>query len=278
MRETQKRRTTAGGAREGPYRGTAKRPRAKRKRRKLTRAGRMLVFICILLALVCISGAAIWLLLPVGAVTISGKTPYQQEKVLQVSGIAVGDRLFGVNKRKTTRLLETNLPYISSASVSWRLPNTLILRLNKDTPIAAVPRAGGFAVLDAQGKVLEIPANLQALPNLPTVTGPDTGASAPGQTLNNAEKAKLTAAVSLLQAIKAAGIAQVTSVDVHDAYQITFGYQNRITVLVGTSADFDEKLKFASYMLTQQLLATDKGTLDVSHAAQSNQAVFSPAS
>lgn len=278
MQGKRTRRAAPRNAREGPRRRPAAKQQAvrRKKRRKLTKTGRLVVLIGILVLLACVSVGGIWLVLPVGSVAITGKTPYTQEKILQVSGISAGDRLFGVDKQKTARLLKTNLPYISDVMVSWRLPNTLVLRLQKAAPSAAVPRAGGFAILDAQGKVLEIAANLQAFPNLPTVTGPDTGTFAPGQTLNAPGKAKLEAAVTLLNDAKAAGIQQVTSADVHDEYQVSFGYQNRITVVIGTSADLDEKLRFAAYMLTKQLQASDKGTLDVSKAAQSNRAVFSP--
>lgn len=274
------RRTASHNARERPDRRTAAKARAAspKKRRRLSKAGRLLATVGVLLLIVCAIGGAVWLILPVGAVKVIGKTPYTQEKIMQVSGISVGDRLLGVDERKTARLLETNLPYISKVSVLWRLPNTLVLQLQKATPIAAVPRTGGFAILDQQGKVLEIAANLQAFPNVPAVTGPDVGAYNPGQTVRTAAKGKLAAALTLLNDAKAAGIAQVTSADVHDQYQITFGYQNRITVLVGTSADIEEKMRFAAYMLTKQLQASDKGTLDVSQTVLRNQAVFSPAS
>lgn len=277
IREQERRRSAQRNTRGRNSRVTKAKPKARRKRRRLSRAGRLVVLACTLLALALAAGAGVWLVLPVGTVSVTGQAPYPREKVLQVSGITAGDRLFGVDKKKTARLLETNLPYISSVSVSWRLPDTLVLHLVKAVPVAAVPRAGGYAVLDAAGKVLETPANLQAFPGLPTVTGPDAGPLTPGQVMTAAGKAKMASAVSLLRAIKAAGIPQVTSVDVHDSFQITFGYQNRITVLIGTSADFDEKLRFAAYMLTKQLLSSDTGTLDVSKAAQNNQAVFSPA-
>lgn len=271
------RRPAPQSARSRSRRAAAAKPQVRRKRRKLSRAGRLVVLVCVLLALAVAAGAAVWLILPVGAVTVTGQTSYPREKILQVSGVTVGDRLFGVDKKKTARLLEANLPYIASASVSWRLPDTLVLHLTKAVPVAAVPRTGGYTVLDAEGKVLETPADLKAFPGVPSVTGPDVGSLTPGQALGKPAQAKLASAVMLLRAVKAAGIPQATSVDVHDPFQITFGYQNRITVLIGTSADLDEKLRFAAYMLTKQLLSSDTGTLDVSKAAQSNQAVFSPA-
>lgn len=272
------RRAASPSARERPGRRPVAKARhaPRKKRRRLSKAGRFLVTVGVLLLILCVIGGAVWLILPVGAVKVIGKTPYTQEKVLQVSGVSTGDRLFGVDKQKTARLLKTNLPYISGASVSWRLPNTLVLHLQKATPVAAVSRTGGFAILDAQGKVLEIAPNLQAFPNVPAVTGPDVGAYHPGQTVQTAAKAKLADAVTLLNDAKAAGIAQVTAADIHDEYQITFGYQNRITVLIGTSADIEEKMKFAADMLLKQLQASDKGTLDVSQAVLRNQAVFSP--
>lgn len=266
-------------AREGPpsrCRAAVKRYGRQKKRRKLSRAGRFVVLAVVLLALICICSVAAWAALPIGSVAIDGKVPYTRAQILQVCGISSGDRLFGVDKQKTARLLETNLPYIADVSVSCNLPGTLVLHLQKAVPVAAVAKTGGFAILDGKGKVLEAAANLQAYPNLPVVTGPDAGSAVPGQYLKAGAKAKLASAASLLQAVKTAGITQVTAVDVHDVYQITFVYQNRITVLVGTMADLDDKLKFGAYMITKQLLATDKGTLDVSQSAQSNQAIFSP--
>lgn len=254
---------------------------ARKKRRRLSRAGRRLLFCGLAVLLLAAGAAAAWTFLPVQEVRVEGRTPYPGEQVLQAAraaGVAPGGRLFGVDRHHAAQRLAASLPYIGQASFSWQPPLTLVLRVQQDAPAAAVARKDGYALVDASGKVLEIAPDLSAHAGLTAVAGPDYGTAAPGQTPGAAVRQKLTQALSLLAGARKNGIKDVNSADAGDPYQLSFVYQGRVTVVVGTSADLEQKLVFAAHMLSKELGASERGTLDVSQVPQNGRAVFSPSS
>ena len=66
-------------------------------------------------------------------------------------------------------------------------------------------------------------------------------------------------------------LADVTRIEFADTEQVTFLYQDRISVLLGTLNDLDYKLDRARYMLNNEdgkgCAATDTGRLDFSHVS-----------
>ncbi len=251
--------------------------RKKRRRKRLTSAGRVTVAVLAVFLLAAAVMGGLWVFLRVGKVSVEGKSRYSAAQICAASGIQTGSRLFGVDKSAVSTKLRSALPYIQNVTLSWRLPDTLVLRVRSDTAFAAIARAsGGYAVVDKEGKVLETPADLQGFSGLSTVTGPDASKLSTGQSLSAAGKASLSTAVSIMKTFRAAGVKQITGVDVHNRYQITFTYQNRITVLIGTSEALDVKGRYAADMLNKELGSADKGTLDVSRSGENSQAIFTP--
>ena len=261
------------------HRAQAKRrppARQKRARRRLSRAGRRLAALLVCAALLLAGGAAAWWLLPVQSVTVEGKTPYTAAAVTQAAGIQTGARLFGVNRRAVAARLTAALPYVGQAAVVWNPPLGLTLHLTAAAAAAAVQRTDGYALVSADGKLLEVVKDLSAHTGLPVLTGPDYSKAKAGETPSAAAK-KVTQALALAKKAKAAGISGVTAVDVSDRYELRFTVQSRVTVTLGTSASLADKLRFAAYMLKKELGASETGTLDVSQVPSSSRAYFTPA-
>jgi cell division protein FtsQ len=64
-------------------------------------------------------------------------------------------------------------PQVREVEIDRRLPGTLIVRVRENMPVALVPVAKGFAVLDGQGKQLPIDPSATAL-DLPILASRDT--------------------------------------------------------------------------------------------------------
>ena len=56
----------------------------------------------------------------------------------------------------------------------------------------------------------------------------------------------------------------IYGIDISNSANIELNYDNRITIILGLPEDVGYKLRTAKAIITQELAATDKGTLDVS--------------
>ncbi|HCC00253.1 MAG TPA: hypothetical protein DEP42_03410 [Ruminococcaceae bacterium] len=248
----------------------------KKKRRRLTRSGRI-VLRGVALILVVVIGIVIFrAAFPVGNVVIEGKVPYTTERILQAGNIKKGDQFFGVNTKQITSRLESLLPYVGEAKASVHFPNTVVIQLTQATPVFAVADGSSYALTDDEGKVLQVVTDLQPYSNVASVAGVSVNSLQPGQSIGAKTMSLYRTAVSILKTLNSAGVKQITSVNVSNQYQISFAYQGRVTVIVGTTADMDTKLQYATYILSKQLSSSDKGTLDVSQTAQNGTTIFTP--
>lgn len=105
--------------------------------------------------------------LDVRRVEISGATLVAPHEVLRVSGIRAGSSLFD-ERTAWENALEAH-PVISAARVSWRLPNTLRVRVVEERPVALV---AGETLTPATAAGTLLPVDPSAVPlDLPIVPG-----------------------------------------------------------------------------------------------------------
>lgn len=71
-----------------------------------------------------------------------------------------------------TRARLERLPWIRTARVSRRLPDTLVIEVTERVPAAIWQTPNGLALIDAEGVVLE-PVRTEAMPDLPRLIGAD---------------------------------------------------------------------------------------------------------
>jgi hypothetical protein len=85
-------------------------------------------------------------------------------------------------------------------------------------------------------------------------------------------------AAEILSGFKSNQINKITSINVSNDYEIKANFDGRIDILIGTTSDLSNKLKFAAYLLKNKddISDSDKGLLDVSQSAQSNKVSFIP--
>lgn len=91
-------------------------------------------------------------------VIVEGRTLTLQKEILDILNIRRGDSIFSCSLLNTRQALEA-LPWVRSASVQRRLPDTLYIRLSERHPVALWQNKGIMYLVDDQGKILEnVPA------------------------------------------------------------------------------------------------------------------------
>lgn len=103
-------------------------------------------------------------------VSVEGRHMTAGEDILGAIGIAQGEALLAFEPAAARERLES-LPWVKEATVERRLPATIFVHLVERTPIAVFQMpAGGFALVDADGSVIE--TDVSAFGALPVIAGP----------------------------------------------------------------------------------------------------------
>ena len=239
---------------------------------------------------------------------------YSEEAILSALGVPMGVNLFDFSLREKEQQMALALPYLETIQLRRSLPGTLVIRVTPAREAYQMRCAGGWAVLSQGLKVLKVqPEEPQGLlsiegmeplhpaAGMPLVLDlPVQGSEAPGSasqeqsTSQNVPQSqsepetqtttpRLDTLEKLLAGLEPEGLIHgVCSIDLSDLNEITFVYENRVRVLLGTINTLDYKMEWARYILLNQkgdgLQHGDRGRLDISHvrADGSIQPLFTP--
>ena len=239
--------------------------------------------------------------------------PYAEEAITAALGVAVGDQLYSFSAQEKAQELALEFPLLETVEVYQHIPSTVIVRVQPAVATYCVQTAAGWATLSEQFKVMEL-SNTQPS-GLLSILGLDVQTPVPGTFLqldmpsatakpteqpdssdSSSSSAEATPAPTaepqdrsgdllllrqILKQLQEEGLLDsVTQLDMTDLNQMSFTYDGRIKVLLGTSNNLTYKIQFTQAILTSPdgLSATDTGTLDVSNIREDGtiRPVFSP--
>ena len=211
---------------------------------------------------------------------------YTSDELINALGIEKNSNLFGFSTTEKTNALARQFPYLEQVQVEIQLPATVVIKVEPAVERFACMYSGGWMVLSDSLKILRTevsqPTGLTLLTiALPTDFAPVVGQNITPQSYNSllgAEQA--TAETAGLQASAAQTLAELreglqenglfddtTAMNVQDLSDITFTYQDRIQVKLGSEINLAYKLRLAAAALADPdkgLASSDKGVLDIS--------------
>ena len=220
---------------------------------------------------------------------------YTEQQLIDATGILVGDNLYGFSTKEKSDQLLAQMPYLDVAIVTRQAPGTVIIRVRPAVERFKMAYNNSWLVLSEQLKVLRIeaeePDNLVEL----DARLPDGAATAPGTFLTLDAPSEPTALATalptstatpetadetdtvtpnevlneLLDELDKYGLLDGTTVlTMQDLTELSFLYQGRVSVQLGTANNLDYKIRFAAYIILDTggdgLASSDRGTLDVS--------------
>lgn len=222
---------------------------------------------------------------------------YTEQQLIDATGIQVGDNLYGFSTREKSDQLLAQMPYLDVAVVTRQAPGTVIIRVQPAVERFKMEYSGSWLVLSEQLKVLRVePAEPDNLVQLDALL-PEGAATTPGSFLTLDAPSEPTALATAMPSGTAtpenadeADTAQETPNEVLnellgklDQYglldgttvltmqkmtELSFLYQGRVSVQLGTANNLDYKIRFAAYIILDTggdgLASSDRGTLDVS--------------
>ena len=129
--------------------------RKTRRRRRRGGLGRLLRPLSVLLTAVAVV-AALTMFFKVSTVEVTGSSRYQAGEVAAASGVELGDNLVLLDKYHIAQRIYTELPYVTEARINRKFPSTLVLDVTETSAVASIQGAGGYWLLNAGEKLLEV--------------------------------------------------------------------------------------------------------------------------
>lgn len=283
-----------------------------KKKRKLTRKvlrrRRIIRRLTALAMLLCVIAAGIYLtvtmLFKISAIqvrtadgVVSEAGGYSSEQIVQALGVNLEENIFSFDPASKAAALEQVFPLLENIRVERDYPGTVVIQVTEAQPAYTMQTSGGWLTLSASLKILSSDAAQPA--GLPTLYGGEPVSQTPGTQLSFEQPAPASSAASdsasgtaeeagdkrldslntLLAALDALGMrGDVTRIEFADPEEMSFLYQDRISVLLGTLNELDYKLKLAQHVLLNAdgsgCAATDTGTLDFTHISMSSTRKF----
>ena len=221
---------------------------AKRRRRK----AKAMLPLYIVLSVFIIAAAiylALTMLFNVDHFNIEGNTLYEEQKLIETSGIHKGDNLFKIDTRYAEQKLYSVYNYIEEADVSIDFPNGVSIRITEATPFAVLEEADGYTLIRARGKVLErgyeeVPYGMVAVRGISTVTE------------NEDDVKRMELLREIMAAMQKFDMKKFNFLDLSDPLEITMICDNRITVRLGNELELEYKLQFVNEILKNKMEKT----------------------
>ncbi len=213
--------------------------------------------------------------LQVNSIRVTGNYHYSEQEIMQAAGVEEGDNLFFINRFSAVSGIMAKLPYVESVSVTTQLPGTVIFEVTESQALAWVELEGQRWIIDRNCKVLS-QGTADSTAALIHVTGVTPVNPAVGDTLvvESDSEAVVGTLSELLDQVQRRGFAgMVGSIDMTDSSAPVMDFLSRYTVLFGNAETINYQFgKLVSAV--SQLTASDRGTLDLSGAAEA--VVFTP--
>lgn len=230
-----------------------------RKKKKSSNAMGIIVFLI---------AAAIFLLLSttvffnVEHITVEGASNYTADEIIEASGIKAGDNLVRTSTDKCAEQIESRLVYIEKAKVTRAFPNTMVINVEASVPAANFICDDYTLLISGGGKVLDKLQEQKA--GLLNFVGTDPMPELiPGAQFQSSDEHKDNAVKKLMEYFSENDSEHVTLVDVTDRSEISYTYDGRITVRLGSINDIDYKMSFSEEIIKTKIGEKTEGILTI---------------
>lgn len=177
---------------------------------------------------------------------------YDAQQILDAAGVEVGDNMLLTNWSSVKQKVERKLPYVFSLEIDKTVGGnvTFTVKDNKASMIFKVN--GGYAVADANGKVLETIKDKPKNSGLLLLKVKKGITATVGEELRFNDDAEKELYDNVCLAIKESGIGSITGIDITDVNNIYIEYQSRFRLYMGDSSQLVYKLKEAKKVIAQE--------------------------
>ena len=216
----------------------------RKKRRKLVFYTLLTIFMVLIITVLSLT-----VFFNINKFTVEGNSHYSADEIISASGLETGQNMFRLNKFEIIESLKASLPYLSEVTIRRALPSCIQITVTESQPFAYLNSAGTFYIVDENLKILE--ADVVPRDDIPEIQGLELEQAQVGQTLTASDGAEQTLLI-LTQSMKAnVDTENVTVINAENLHELSFVYEDRITVTLGGAESMDEKFKLIKYVIDE---------------------------
>lgn len=177
---------------------------------------------------------------------------YQPEQIIEAADVEVGDNMVATNWDRVKEKVEKKLPYVLSLEIKKTASGKITFSVVDDTATLVFKTSKGYALADANCKVLEIVKEKPKNNGLTLLTVKNRINADPGETISFADDGESILYDTIRTAIKNSGIGSITGIDISDPENIYLEYQSRYRLYLGNSEDIEYKLREAKKIIAEE--------------------------
>ncbi len=261
---------------------------------------RLMLQLIIVMAVVMALVLCLSIFFRVEVITVSGANAYSAWAVRDASGIQEGDYLLTFSRAKASARIEAELPYVYSARIGIKLPNTVNIVIEEIDVVYAIQSYDSlWWLMTSHGEIME-QSDAASVNNYTQIKGVKLNSPVPGEEavayqgvpltggdgettpeeetipLTVTEQQKLAAALEILQALELnEEVGTAASVDVSELSRIELWYGTRFQVNLGDTNNMDYKIA-AMKATIASLNDYEMAMLDCSFTTWPDKVVYTP--
>ncbi|MBE6718826.1 MAG: FtsQ-type POTRA domain-containing protein [Ruminococcaceae bacterium] len=232
-------------------RDTFERLMAKKRRRRIFRRINYIllsIVMCLVFIAVCMA-----LFLKIERIEVKGNLRYDGDKIIEASGIRVGQNLYAINKKKARSLIQTEYPYINNVVIRRTLPSTLTFTVTEEEPVYYTVICGEYFILSSTLRVLgrtEVMPRNDGERRLIMLKLSDIKSVIVGEQIEFDKELSFDYISSFIAEVTEHKISEhLTEIDMSKKYNIYINYQDRFRIYMGDNTETEMKLTFAELMI-----------------------------
>ncbi len=234
-------------------------------------------------AVVLIIGAVLCLtvLFKTENIIVDGGDYYSDEQITEYSGVEYQQNIFIAALLGTPEDIQSNLPYVESASISFTVPDTITIKITDAVPAYVIKNGSGYLLISSKGRILESVAENED--NLPQLVCEELESTEPGGYVSFSDDNVPDILQQISESLEnnEVELSEITEIDVTDTANIGIVYDGRIDINLGLPEDIDYKIRTAITIIDEKLdpngTGTITGTLDVSTCNTNKMSHYKPA-
>lgn len=206
---------------------------------------------------------AVALFFEISDIQAEGNVIYSKGEILAAAELREGSNFFLIRRNAAEEKLVKALACVEHADISFRLPNTLVIRVEEGPAIAWTESEEGILLLSARCRVVGKGGDTSGLLHISGITpvSPEEGEIL---TLGEMDTAKLEYLTELLRALSEKSLlGEVKDMNIANVSDLHFEFDGRFSVRMGGQSRVAEKLDFLQRIVSS-LGSGESGVIDLS--------------
>lgn len=200
-------------------------------------------------------------------VSVSGLTVYDDWRIIETSGITVGQNSYSFSKEDVEKAITKEFPYIKSVKIRHTSPSSVDLNITEDNAEYYFKLDGEYFILSGTLKVLEIikDSDLMSVrhPSLIQIYISGVSTAIVGKTLEFSSERYYSYVVDTLETFSQCSMAPyINIINCRNKFSVYFIFDNRYKIEIGDTEDLTMKLTFASAII-ENLSKSERGIINV---------------